>query len=234
MLPITIGFLKIQFLVDIAVSVLSFFAGIVGNYGMAIVLTTILIRIILLPISLKQERSMAKMKELQPAIDKINKKYKDDKQTANIEIQKLYKEKGVNPLSGCLPFLIQLPIFIALYQAFASSSIPSDAHFLWFYLKDPDRLFTIGKFSFNLLPLLSAALMLLQQKLMIVKNSDSEQNAVTKAMFMMPVFMTFIFYNLSSGLNLYYTVNSALSILQQVYISRKVRLEDEQNSIKSK
>lgn len=234
MLPITIGFFKIQFLVDIAVSVLSFFASIVGNYGMAIILTTILIRIILLPISLKQERSMAKMKELQPAIDKINKKYKDDKQTANIEIQKLYKEKGVNPLAGCLPLLIQFPIFIALYQAFASSSIPSDAHFLWFYLKDPDRLFTIGKFSFNLLPLLSAALMLLQQKLMVVKNSDSEQNAVTKAMFMMPVFMTFIFYNLSSGLNLYYTVNSALSILQQVYISRKVRLEDEQNSIKSK
>lgn len=220
---IALALFRVKFLETIAVEILKFFNSIVGNYGLAIILTTILIKLILFPLSLKQEKAMQRMKDLQPELDKINKEYKGDKVKINEMTANLYKEKNVNPFSGCLPLLIQLPIFVALYYAFMSNEIPQTATFLWFNLKKPDALFTIGKFSINLLPILSGLLMIVQQKLMTPEKSDGENNIMQSTMLMMPIMMLFIFYKFPAGLNLYYVVNTAISILIQIYVMKKVR-----------
>lgn len=220
---IALALFRVKFLETIAVEILKFFNSIVGNYGLAIILTTILIKLILFPLSLKQEKAMQRMKDLQPELDRINKEYKGDKVKINEMTANLYKEKNVNPFSGCLPLLIQLPIFVALYYAFMSNEIPQTATFLWFNLKKPDALFTIGKFSLNLLPILSGLLMIVQQKLMTPEKSDGENNIMQSTMLMMPIMMLFIFYKFPAGLNLYYVVNTAISILIQIYVMKKVR-----------
>ncbi|WP_288847915.1 YidC/Oxa1 family membrane protein insertase [uncultured Sneathia sp.] len=214
---------RVKFLETIAVEILKFFNSLVGNYGVAIILTTLLIKLILFPLSLKQEKSMQKMKELQPEIEAIQKKYKDDKTKLNEETAKLYKEKNVNPFSGCLPLIIQLPIFVALYYAFMSNEIPQTATFLWFNLKRPDAIYTIGKFSLNILPIISALLMIIQQKLMTPQSGEGENSVMQSTMLLMPVMMLFIFYKFPSGLNLYYVVNTAISILIQIYVVKKAR-----------
>lgn len=191
---IALALFRVKFLETIAVEILKFFNSLVGNYGVAIILTTLLIKIILFPLSLKQEKSMQKMKELQPEIEAIQKKYKDDKTKLNEETAKLYKEKNVNPFSGCLPLIIQLPIFVALYYAFMSNEIPQTATFLWFNLKRPDAIYTIGKFSLNILPIISALLMIIQQKLMTPQSGEGENSVMQSTMLLMPVMMLFIFY----------------------------------------
>ncbi len=220
---LAVALFRVKFLETIAVEILKFFNSIVGNYGLAIILTTILIKLILFPLSLKQEKAMQRMKDLQPEIDKINKEYKGDKVKINEMTANLYKEKKVNPFSGCLPLLIQLPIFVALYYAFMSNEIPQSATFLWFNLKKPDAIYTIGKFSINVLPIVSAILMVVQQKLMTPQSSENENNVMQSTMLMMPIMMLFIFYKFPSGLNLYYVVNTAISILIQLYVMKKVR-----------
>lgn len=220
---IALALFRVKFLETIAVEILKFFNSLVGNYGVAIILTTLLIKIILFPLSLKQEKSMQKMKELQPEIEAIQKKYKDDKTKLNEETAKLYKEKNVNPFSGCLPLIIQLPIFVALYYAFMSNEIPQTATFLWFNLKRPDAIYTIGKFSLNILPIISALLMIIQQKLMTPQSGEGENSVMQSTMLLMPVMMLFIFYKFPSGLNLYYVVNTAISILIQIYVVKKAR-----------
>ncbi len=220
---LAVALFRVKFLETIAVEILKFFNSIVGNYGLAIILTTILIKLILFPLSLKQEKAMQRMKDLQPEIDKINKEYKGDKVKINEMTANLYKEKNVNPFSGCLPLLIQLPIFVALYYAFMSNEIPQSATFLWFNLKKPDAIYTIGKFSINVLPIVSAILMVVQQKLMTPQSSENENNVMQSTMLMMPIMMLFIFYKFPSGLNLYYVVNTAISILIQLYVMKKVR-----------
>lgn len=220
---IALALFRVKFLETIAVEILKFFNSLVGNYGVAIILTTLLIKLILFPLSLKQEKSMQKMKELQPEIEAIQKKYKDDKTKLNEETAKLYKEKNVNPFSGCLPLIIQLPIFVALYYAFMSNEIPQTATFLWFNLKRPDAIYTIGKFSLNILPIISALLMIIQQKLMTPQSGEGENSVMQSTMLLMPVMMLFIFYKFPSGLNLYYVVNTAISILIQIYVVKKAR-----------
>lgn len=220
---IALALFRVKFLETIAVEILKFFNSLVGNYGVAIILTTLLIKLILFPLSLKQEKSMQKMKELQPEIEAIQKKYKDDKAKLNEETAKLYKEKNVNPFSGCLPLIIQLPIFVALYYAFMSNEIPQTATFLWFKLKRPDAIYTIGKFSLNILPIISALLMIIQQKLMTPQSGEGENSVMQSTMLLMPVMMLFIFYKFPSGLNLYYVVNTAISILIQIYVVKKAR-----------
>jgi len=126
--------------------------GIPGKFGIAIIIITILMRI--------------KMRELQPERDKKKEKYKDDPQEYQKRTAEIYKANNVNPLGGCLPLLIQLPVFVALYYAFSGKTIPNDATFLWFNLKQPDRLFMFGNFAFNLLPILNTGVTYLQQKIM--------------------------------------------------------------------
>lgn len=224
---------KIQALVDFVVHVLNAIYGVVGNYGIAIIIVTILMRIIVFPLTLKQEKSMKKMRDLQPEIEKIKEKYKDSPQEYQQKTAELYRESGVNPLGGCLPLLIQMPVFVALYWAFSGNAIPADAKFLWFTLKQPDRLFMIGNFAFNLLPILNVGVTYIQQKIMTSATSGQESSQQMQTMlYMMPLMMLFIFYKMPSGVTLYYLVSGALSLVQQYFIL-KGRSDDGKDNIKS-
>ena len=224
---------KIQALVDFVVHILNAIYGVVGNYGIALIIVTVLMRIIIFPLTLKQEKSMKKMRELQPELEKIKEKYKDNPQEYQQKTAELYRESGVNPLGGCLPLLIQMPVFVALYWAFSGNAIPADAKFLWFTLKQPDRLFMIGNFAFNLLPILNVGVTYIQQKIMTSATSGQESNQQMQTMlYMMPLMMLFIFYKMPSGVTLYYLVSGALSLVQQYFIL-KGRSDDGKDNIKS-
>ena len=224
---------KIQALVDFVVHILNAIYGVVGNYGVAIIIVTVLMRIIIFPLTLKQEKSMKKMRDLQPEIEKIKEKYKDSPQEYQQKTAELYRESGVNPLGGCLPLLIQMPVFVALYWAFSGNAIPADAKFLWFTLKQPDRLFMIGNFAFNLLPILNVGVTYIQQKIMTSATSGQESSQQMQTMlYMMPLMMLFIFYKMPSGVTLYYLVSGALSLVQQYFIL-KGRSDDGKDNIKS-
>ena len=224
---------KIQALVDFVVHILNAIYGVVGNYGIAIIIVTILMRIVIFPLTLKQEKSMKKMRDLQPEIEKIKEKYKDSPQEYQQKTAELYRESGVNPLGGCLPLLIQMPVFVALYWAFSGNAIPADAKFLWFTLKQPDRLFMIGNFAFNLLPILNVGVTYIQQKIMTSATSGQESSQQMQTMlYMMPLMMLFIFYKMPSGVTLYYLVSGALSLVQQYFIL-KGRSDDGKDNIKS-
>lgn len=224
---------KIQALVDFVVHILNAIYGVVGNYGIAIIIVTFLMRIIVFPLTLKQEKSMKKMRDLQPELEKIKEKYKDNPQEYQQKTAELYRESGVNPLGGCLPLLIQMPVFVALYWAFSGNAIPADAKFLWFTLKQPDRLFMIGNFAFNLLPILNVGVTYIQQKIMTSATSGQESSQQMQTMlYMMPLMMLFIFYKMPSGVTLYYLVSGALSLVQQYFIL-KGRSDDGKDNIKS-
>lgn len=208
------------FLVNIFVQILNLIYSIVGNYGLAIIVVTFLVRLLMLPLTLKQEKSMKKMKALQPKLDELKEKYGNNKELLNQKTVELYQKENVNPASGCLPIIIQLPIFIALYRAFSSAAIPTDASFLWFNLSEADKLFSLGGYSFNLLPILTAIITFAQQKLMSPQSEakDATSQSMQTMMYTMPIMMLFLFYKMPSGLNLYYFVNSLLSVLQQAYV----------------
>ena len=208
--------------------------GIQGKFGIAIIIITILMRIVVFPLTLKQEKSMKKMRELQPEMDKIKEKYKDNPQEYQKRILEFQKENDINPLGGCWPILIQLPVFVALYYAFSGKTIPNDATFLWFNLKQPDKLFMMGNFAFNLLPILNTGVTYLQQKIMSGATKGQEgSNQLQSMMYTMPLMMLFLFYRMPSGVTLYYLVSGVLSLAQQ-YIIMKGRSDDGKDSIKSK
>ncbi len=208
--------------------------GIPGKFGIAIIIITILMRIVVFPLTLKQEKSMKKMRELQPEMDKIKEKYKDNPQEYQKRILEFQKENDINPLGGCWPILIQLPVFVALYYAFSGKTIPNDATFLWFNLKQPDKLFMMGNFAFNLLPILNTGVTYLQQKIMSGATKGQEgNNQLQSMMYTMPLMMLFLFYRMPSGVTLYYLVSGVLSLAQQ-YIIMKGRSDDGKDSIKSK
>ena len=208
--------------------------GIPGKFGIAIIIITILMRIVVFPLTLKQEKSMKKMRELQPEIDKIKQKYKDNPQEYQKRILEFQKENDINPLGGCWPILIQLPVFVALYYAFSGKTIPNDATFLWFNLKQPDKLFMMGNFAFNLLPILNTGVTYFQQKIMSGATKGQEgSNQLQSMMYTMPLMMLFLFYRMPSGVTLYYLVSGVLSLAQQ-YIIMKGRSDDGKDSIKSK
>ena len=208
--------------------------GIPGKFGIAIIIITILMRIVVFPLTLKQEKSMKKMRELQPEMDKIKEKYKDNPQEYQKRILEFQKENDINPLGGCWPILIQLPVFVALYYAFSGKTIPNDATFLWFNLKQPDKLFMMGNFAFNLLPILNTGVTYLQQKIMSGATKGQEGSSQLQSMmYTMPLMMLFLFYRMPSGVTLYYLVSGVLSLAQQ-YIIMKGRSDDGKDSIKSK
>lgn len=186
----------------------------IPNYGWIIVLFAVVIKIIVYPLTHKTYESAAKMQELQPKITALREKYKNDNQRLSRETMKLYKEEGVNPLSGCLPLLLQMPIFIALYNLFGKTIELRQAPFvLWIQdLSLPDELL-IGGFGLHILPLLMAVSMLIQQKMTM---KDPKQAVLV---YMMPVLMIFIFWNMSSGLVLYWTIFNVLTIGQQLLVN---------------
>lgn len=199
----------------------------IPNYGIAIILLTVLIKLIFWPLGTKSYKSMNKMKKVQPLMTELRQKYKDDKQRMNKEVMALYKTYKVNPASGCLPMLVQMPIFFALYRMLYQAIELRHAPFVaWITdLSAPDRLF---EFSFTIpmmqaphglpmLTLIMGASFLLQQK-MTPATGDPMQ---AKMMMLMPIFMTVIFINFPAGLVLYMFVNNIISMGQQYYIQKK-------------
>ena len=203
---------------------LKFFYRFTRNYGVAIILLTVLIKLLFWPLTHKSYVSMRAMKKLQPKMQKIREKYKDDKEKMNQEVMQLYRTHKVNPLGGCMPMVLQIPVFFALYRVLYSSIAMRHAPFaLWINdLAAPDRLpvgFTIPYLGgFPVLTLLMGVSMFVQQK-MSPATGDPRQD---KMMMMMPVIFTFLFVNFPSGLVLYWLVNNVLSIGQQYYINKKV------------
>ncbi len=204
--------------------VLNFFYSFVGNYGVAIIIITILVKLLFWPLTQKSYKSMKKMQKLQPQIAKLREKYKDDKQRLNQEIMQMYKTYKVNPMGGCLPMLVQIPVFIAFYKVLGISIELRHAPFmLWINdLSAPDRLpigFDIPYVGHGLpvLTLLMGASMFIQQK-MTPTTGDPTQ---AKMMMLMPVVFTVMFINFPSGLVLYWLVNNLLSIGQQYWTNKR-------------
>ena len=202
---------------------LKFFNRFVHNYGVAIILLTVLIKILFWPLTHKSYVSMQAMKKLQPKMQKVREKYKDDKEKMNQEIMQMYRTHKVNPLGGCLPMVLQIPVFFALYRVLYSSIAMRHAPFLWWIndLSAPDRLpvgFEIPYLGgLPVLTILMGVSMFLQQK-MSPTSVDPRQE---KMMLMMPVVFTVFFVNFPSGLVLYWLVNNVLSIGQQYYINKR-------------
>ena len=182
----------------------------VGNFGISIIIVTILIKILLLPLTLKQDKSMKEMKKLQPELEKIKEKYANDKQMLNIKTMELYKEHKVNPLGGCLPLLLQLPILFALFGVLKNGIIPKDSSFLWLKLSVPDQ--------FYVLPVLNGAVSFFQQKLMGSADSNPQMKNM---MYVFPIIMIMFSLKMPSGLQLYWLTSSILAVVQQYFIMKK-------------
>jgi len=204
---------------------------VVRSWGVAIILLSILLNVITLPLTMKSFKSMQKMQELHPQMEKLKQENKNNPQKLNKEVMELYKKYKINPLSGCLPMLLQMPIFIALYQALTKSLELRSANFLWIKdLSSPDAVplpFTlplIGN-SINILPLIMVAAMVLQQKIstrsMGGAVTDEQKQQQKMMLIIMPVMFGFIFYNMPSGLVLYWVVNTTLTIIEQGAILKK-------------
>ena len=182
----------------------------VGNFGVSIIIVTILIKIALLPLTLKQDKSMKEMKKIQPELEKLKEKYANDKQMLNIKTMELYKEHKVNPLGGCLPLLLQLPILFALFGVLRNGIIPKDSSFLWLKLSVPD--------PFYVLPVLNGAVSFFQQKLMGSADSNPQMKNM---MYIFPIMMIMFSVKMPSGLQLYWLTSSILAVVQQYFIMKK-------------
>lgn len=187
-----------------------------NSWGLAIIILTIITFVVLYPLTMKQMHSMKKMQVLQPEIEAIRKKYKDEPQKLNKEVMELYRKHNANPLGGCLPIILQIPIFFALYQALNRGIELKGASFLWIKdLSEPDRIFNISGKDINLLPILMMATMFFQQKLSMKSMSSAQAEQQKMMLWIMPIMFGFIFYNMPSGLVLYWFVNSILMTLSQ-------------------
>jgi YidC/Oxa1 family membrane protein insertase len=216
-----------DFLAKPCLWLMNFLYRYIPNYGVAIIILTILIKMLLWPLGNKSYKSMNEMKKIQPLIAEIKEKYKHDKKKMNEEFMNLYKVYKINPMGGCLPLLLQLPVFFALYRMLYEAIELRHAPFmLWINdLSAPDRLFDFGfsipfmqaPYGIPVLTIIMGATMILQQK-MSPPPGDPIQ---AKMMTFMPIVFTVIFINFSSGLVLYWLVNNVLSISQQYYISKK-------------
>jgi YidC/Oxa1 family membrane protein insertase len=192
----------------------------IPNYGVVLVIFSILVKVLVYPLTRKSYQSMRQMSTVQPKLKALKEKYAKDPQKLNKATMALYKEEGVNPMGGCLPMLIQMPLLFALFQVFRSTiELRGEPFMLWITdLSAPDTLIEIGGFPINVLPLLMAVSMFIQQKMTPTAAGAGQQKQM---MYFMNIFFIFIFYRLPSGLNLYYTLFNVLTILQQKYLTPK-------------
>ena len=201
--------------------VLNLFNGWIPNFGVAIILLTILVRLLFWPLTRKSTEGMKKMQELQPLMKEIQAKYKDNPQRLQQETWQLYREKKVNPMSSCLPMLIQIPVFIALFNVLRSAVELRYAPFLWIAdLSEPEGLFA-SWFPFgglNLLPLLLAVSTALQSYFTPSPGDKKQQQMM---MVMMPAMMLIMFYSFPSALSLYWFLSNIFSIVQMWLIRRQ-------------
>jgi YidC/Oxa1 family membrane protein insertase len=213
------------------------FYGLVGNYGIAIILLTIVVKAAVFPImrtsQIKMATYQAKMAAVKPQLDAINKKYADDPQNKNKATMEIYKKHRLSPpIGGCLPMFLQMPIFIGLFQALRSSiMLRHESFFGWIDdLSQPDAFIDFGgpiadfpllssMTTLNILPIIMVVLWVFHQRLM-PKPADPQQAQMQKMMAMMPILFGFILYNYASGLSLYMIVSSAIGIFEQKVIRK--------------
>ena len=214
-LDLTIDYSFLWFLAKPMFKVLSFIHGFVGNWGIAIIIFTALIKLLFLYPSAVSYRSMARMKKFQPKMAQLRERYGDDRQKMSAELMKLYKDEKVNPLGGCLPIVLQMPFFLAFYWVLMESVELRHASFLWINdLSARDPLF--------ILPLLMGSAMFLQQKLQPTPTDPTQ----AKVMKMLPIIFTALFLFFPAGLVLYWTVNNILSMTQQFLITKQIERND--------
>ena len=204
---------------------LRFLHRITGNFGVGIILLTVLIKVLFFPLTQKSMRSMKQMQKLQPEMQRVREQYKDKPDEMNRAVMDLYKRHQVNPLGGCLPMLLQLPVFFGLYQALLNAVELRHAPFAgWITdLSAPDRLGTmqlpyVDGAGFPVMTLIMGASMLIQQWMTPSTAADPMQQ---KMMMFMPIIFTFMFINFPAGLTLYWLVNNILTIAQQYYLNRE-------------
>lgn len=210
-LDLTIDYGILWMVSSLLFSLMKAIYNVVGNWGWSIVLVTVLIKLAFYRLSAASYKSMAGMRKLQPKLQALRERHGDDKAKISQATMELYKLEKVNPLGGCLPILIQIPVFIALYWVLLESVELRQAPFI-FWIKDlasPD--------PYHILPLIMGATMFVQQKL----NPAPPDPMQAKVMMLLPILFTGLFWNFPSGLVLYWIVNNTLSILQQWYITRK-------------
>ena len=231
---------------DIFANIIVFFYSFTHNYGIAIILMTILIRVVLYPLMQKQMVSMREMQKIQPLMKAVQDKYKNDKERLNKELMALYKEHKVNPMSGCLPLIIQMPILILLFQVLREFNTKiyavynGNPGFLW--LKDlslPDQLIQLpgsgifGIQHIGIMPFLIGGSMYIQQKMTSTggtaagKDGGSAQQTQKMMTIMMPLMIGFMSFTLPSGLTLYWFTSTLLGIGQQYLINKKMPPIDE-------
>ena len=210
---------------------LKFLSGVIGSYGIAIILLTAFIRLLTLPLTLLQLRSSKAMQELQPKLQELQKKYAKDKEKLSQEQMKLYQEAGVNPLAGCLPMLVQLPIWIGLYQALRNLATAGLLHegFLWLpslaqptgleWFWPPQNWVWPDVAAYLVLPVLTVASQIIVQKMMTSPTTDPQQSAMNQTMLMMPFMFGFFALQVPSGLALYWVTSNLLSLVQQYFSS---------------
>ena len=190
---------------------LSFLHTYIGNWGWAIVVLTLVIRIVLFPLTYKGMLSMNKLKELAPKMKELQAKYKGDPQKLNAHMMELYKKHGANPMGGCLPILLQIPVFFAIYRVLLNAIELKGAEWiLWIRdlsVMDP----------FFILPILMGATMFLQQRLTPTTFSDPMQEKIMKYL---PIVFTFFFVTFPAGLTLYWFVNNVCSVVQQIFVNK--------------
>jgi len=196
---------------------LKFFYSILGNYGLAIILLTIVIKLMMHPINIKSLKSMKAMQQLQPKLKELQAKYKDNKERLNQETMQLFKAHKVNPMGGCLPMLLQLPIYIALYKVLWNSIELYHAPFFWFYkdLAAPD--------PYMITPIILGVFMVAQQKLMPSASADPAQK---KMMMIMPIMFTVFMIFLPVGLVVYILVNTVMTVTTQWMYNKGIRMRD--------
>lgn len=227
------NFLGLKFIIRpiseyIMLPLLRFLDSFIPNYGLVIILFTIIIKLALSPLTKTSLKSMAKMQQLQPMIAELKEKYKDNQQKQQQETMKLYQTYGINPMGGCLPMLLQMPILVALWSLFNVAIDIRQQPFVWWIdnLSSPDILvrlpFKLPLFNLDIvsgLALLMGITMFIQQKMSV---KDPTQKAM---IYIMPVMFTIMFMSMPSGLNLYYFVFNLLGIIQQYYVTHKHNLE---------
>jgi len=219
--PINIGFLAI----------LHWLYSIIPNYGVSILILTLLMKLVLFPLDQKSYKSMKEMQKIQPLIAELKAKYKDDPKKAQVKQMELFREHKVNPLGGCLPMLLQFPVLIAMFTTLRVAFELRGASFLWISdLSQPDALWTFpgGGFwkikSLNILPLIMVVTFYFQQKMSATAPKDPNDPQYKQQQMMsrvFPLMFGFIFYNMQSGLTLYFTFSTFLRILQQLWVNKQ-------------
>jgi YidC/Oxa1 family membrane protein insertase len=192
-------------------ALLSYLHGLFGNWGWAIVAMTIIVRLVLFPLTFKGMVSMNKLKELAPKVKELQKKYGDDKQKLNMHMMELYKKHGANPMGGCLPILLQIPVFFAVYRVLQNAiELKGAAWMLWIHdlaVMDP----------YFILPVLMGITMFFHQRLTPTSFTDPMQEKIMK---FLPLIFTFFFVTFPAGLTLYWFTNNLASIVQQLYVNK--------------